>query len=251
MTLDFVTGIRVSIPTAFLGALSHTTRHGVLVRAYRTLEQLAEVDTIVFDKTGTLTQGTIAIAGVQTVEAGLSAQRILQLAAAAEQRLNHPVAEAIVEHVKAQNLEIPVRGEWTYEVGLGVRAQVEGIEVLVGSERFLQQAGVEWGDGRATEADCWQSLIYVACDRHFQGAIQYRDPLRPESRNLIGALQRDYGIELHLLTGDRAQRAAQVLKNSEFPPSRLCRGVPGAKGEGGTGFASRRTHGGVCGGWLE
>lgn len=218
LTLDFVTGIRVSIPTAFLGALSHTTRHGVLVRSGRTLEQLAEVDTIVFDKTGTLTQGTIAIAGVQTVEAGLSAQRILQLAAAAEQRLNHPVAEAIVEHVKAQNLEIPVRGEWTYEVGLGVRAQVEGIEVLVGSERFLQQAGVEWGDGRATEADCWQSLIYVACDRHFQGAIQYRDPLRPESRDLIGALQRDYGIELHLLTGDRAQRAVQVAQELGIPP---------------------------------
>jgi Cu2+-exporting ATPase len=61
LTLDFVTGIRVSMPTAFLGALNHTTRHGVLVRSGRTLELLAEVNTIVFDKTGTLTQGEIAV----------------------------------------------------------------------------------------------------------------------------------------------------------------------------------------------
>ena len=56
LTLDFVTGIRVSMPTAFLGALNHNTRHGILVRSGRTIEQLAEVDTVVFDKTGTLTQ---------------------------------------------------------------------------------------------------------------------------------------------------------------------------------------------------
>jgi len=221
LTLDFVTGIRVSIPTAFLSALNHTTRHGVLVRSGRTLEQLAEVDTIVFDKTGTLTQGAIAITGVRTVEGSLPSETILQLAAAAEQRLNHPVAEAIVQYAQQQDLDIPLRGEWSYEVGLGVRAQINGQEVLVGSERFLHQEDVAWGDWVAAPADRLQSLIYVACDRRFQGAIQYTDPLRPESPQLIQTLQRDYGIAVHLLTGDQAQRAAQVAQDLGIPAHRV------------------------------
>ncbi|WP_449418184.1 heavy metal translocating P-type ATPase [Phormidium nigroviride] len=221
LTLDFVTGIRVSIPTAFLSALNHTTRHGVLVRSGRTLEQLAEVDTIVFDKTGTLTQGTIAIAGVRTVENGLSAQRVLQLAAAAEQRLNHPVAEAIVQYTQQQNLEIPVRGEWVYEVGLGIRAQIDGQEVLVGSERFLRQQNVDWGNWTTTASDRLQSLIYVACNGCFQGVIQYTDPLRPESFYLIETLQRDYGMDVHLLTGDRVERATQVALDLGIPPNQV------------------------------
>ena len=136
LTLDFVTGIRVSIPTAFLGALNHTTRHKVLVRSGRTLEQLAEVDTIVFDKTGTLTQGTIAITDICPVPGTVSPERLLQLAAAAEQHLTHPVADAIVQHAQQQGLALPPRGDWDYAVGFGVTAQIDGRTVLVGSERF-------------------------------------------------------------------------------------------------------------------
>jgi Cu2+-exporting ATPase len=221
LTLDFVTGVRVSIPTAFLSALNHTTRHGVLVRSGRTLEQLAEVDTIVFDKTGTLTQGAIAITGVRTVEEGWPPETVLQLATAAEQRLNHPLAEAIVQYAQEQNLEIPARGEWSYEVGLGIRAQINGHNVIVGSERFLQQEDVDWGNWMPTDVERLQSLIYVACDRRFLGVIQYTDPLRPESRYLVQTLQRDYGIELHLLTGDQAQRAQQVAADLGIPATKV------------------------------
>ncbi|MGI0483806.1 heavy metal translocating P-type ATPase [Pantanalinema rosaneae CENA516] len=210
LTLDFVTGIRVSIPTALLGALNHTTRHGVLVRSGRTLEQLADVDTIVFDKTGTLTQGTIAVTGVNPI-ADMPAETVLQLAAAAEQRLNHPVAAAIVQYAQQQHLPIPIRGEWHYEVGLGVQASIENRDVLVGSERFLQQAGVVWEAG-IDAPDRSQSLIYVACDGQLQGVIAYADPLRPESDRLLHLLQQTYGIEVHLLTGDNAQRASQVAQ---------------------------------------
>ncbi len=220
LTLDFVTGIRVSIPTAFLSALNHTTRHGVLVRSGRTLEQLAEVDTIVFDKTGTLTQGAIAIVGVSTVEGGLSAERVVQLAAGAEQRINHPVAEAIVEYAQQLQLEIPTRDLWTYEVGLGIRAQIQGHEVLVGSERFLKTQGVT-GHDLTGVADDVQSIIYVACDGQLQGGIQYRDPLRAESRFLITTLEQTYGIEVHLLTGDQTQRAVQVAQELGIAPHRV------------------------------
>lgn len=80
LTLDFMTGIRVSLPTCYLAALKHATRHGVLIRSGRALEKLAQLDTLVFDKTGTLTQGDIEVIGIETVPNGISPQRLLELA---------------------------------------------------------------------------------------------------------------------------------------------------------------------------
>ncbi len=230
LTLDFVTGIRVSMPTAFLGALNHNTRHGILVRSGRTIEQLAEVDTVVFDKTGTLTQGQLTVVGIQTIPDRMSAEQVLTLAAAAEQRIAHPVAEAITHYAQSQNLTIPRRQEWNYEVGLGIRATIEDRAVLVGSDRFLIQEGIslkclehksrplrhlcDLEDKSITSS--WLSLIYVACDGELQGIIQYADPLRPESHDLIQSLQAS-GREIHLLTGDNPQRAKIVAKELNIP----------------------------------
>ncbi len=220
LTLDFVTGVRVSIPMAFLGALNHTTRHGVLIRSGRTLEQLADIDTIVFDKTGTLTQGRIAVVDVRThAEATLDATEILRVAASAEQRINHPIAEAIVSYADGQGLALLDRDTWSYEVGLGIIAQLEGRCVLVGSERFLRQSGIEWeANGCDTTS---ASRIYVACDDRFQGTIDYTDPLRDESAELIHRLHKEYGITTHLLTGDNPERAAQVAAELNIPTERV------------------------------
>ena len=234
LTLDFVTGIRVSIPTAFLGALNHNTRHGILIRSGRTIEQLAKVDTVVFDKTGTLTQGELTVVGIQTIPGRLSAEQVLTLAAAAEQRIAHPVAEAITHYAQTQNLKIPRREQWNYEVGLGMRASIAGKEILVGSERFLAQAGVDLScletkasplrdichlEAKSTTA-AWLSLIYVACEGQLVGIIQYADPLRPESHHLIQSLQTS-GRDLHLLTGDNPERARIVAEELKIPPSHV------------------------------
>ncbi len=230
LTLDFVTGIRVSMPTAFLGALNHNTRHGILVRSGRTIEQLAEVDTIVFDKTGTLTQGQLKVVGIQTIPGRMSAEQVLTLAAAAEQRIAHPVAEAITNYAQSQNLPIPRRQEWNYEVGLGIRAVVDSREVLVGSGRFLVSEGIslEYLENKAfplrhtcdlqqkSATSEWLSLIYIACDGELQGVIQYADPLRSESTALIKSLQAS-GCEIHLLTGDNQQKAKIVAEELNIP----------------------------------
>lgn len=234
LTLDFVTGIRVSMPTAFLGALNHNTRHGILVRSGRTIEQLAQVDTIVFDKTGTLTQGQLTVVGIQTVPGRMSAEQVLILAAAAEERITHPVAEAITHYAQSQNLEIPRRQQWDYEVGLGIRAAINSQEVLVGSDRFLAEAGISLDgldalisplrhtcqiEGQSSVSE-WLSCIYVACDGELQGIIQYADPLRQESILLIQALQAS-GREIHLLTGDNQHRAKIVAGELNIPFSQV------------------------------
>ncbi|MGK7944106.1 MAG: heavy metal translocating P-type ATPase [Microcystaceae cyanobacterium] len=225
LTLDFVTGIRVSMPTAFLGALNHITRHGILVRSGRTLELLADVDTLVFDKTGTLTQGTIAVVGVQTIDGRLSKHELLQLAASAEQRITHPVAEAIADYAQQQGIDLLPRDDFDYAVGLGMKAHIGEQTVLVGSRRFLLESGIDLAlethlleSGKLKEG---LSLIYVACHGEFQGIIEYADPLRPESPALIEKLQQEWGMSVHLLTGDNQKRAEQVAKSLKIPPNQV------------------------------
>ncbi len=221
LTLDFVTGIRVSIPTAFLGALNHTTRHGILVRSGRTLELLSEIDTIVFDKTGTLTEGNIQVVGVETVKETVDPIAFVQLAASAEQRITHPIAEAIAHYAQQENINLLPRDHWDYEVGSGMVATIAGKTVLVGSQKLLMSKGVAIQETPQMQEKSALSPIYVACDGQFQGIIYYTDPLRPQSAKLIHCLQKDYDIEVNLLTGDNQKRAKEVAEKLQIPLSNV------------------------------
>lgn len=221
LTLDFATGIRVSVPTTVLAALTYAAKRGILIRSGRALEQLAEVDTIVFDKTGTLTQGEVAIVSVETMNSSVTPLYVLQLAAAAEQRLTHPVAEAVNRYAQAQEVEILPRGKWNYQLGLGVQAEVDGKTVLVGSERFVCQSGVDpnlLATNQHPETESF-SAIYVVSNGELQGKIGYRDLPRPESREVIAALVRDEGVEVHMLTGDNWRTATTVADELGIPPT--------------------------------
>jgi P-type Cu2+ transporter len=220
LTLDFMTGIRVSLPTSYLAAINHATRHGILFRSGRALEKLSQVDTLVFDKTGTLTQGNVAVVAVEAVSRSITAERLLELAVAAEQRLTHPVAEAVIRYAVQKKVRILPRGEWEYEIGAGVRAEIDGEEVLVGSERFLQESGISILD---LDRECkynkyaGNSYLYVAINGELKGVISYTDPLRRESAEVITKLQYEQGMEVHLLTGDSQDRAFAVAKKLGIP----------------------------------
>jgi Cu2+-exporting ATPase len=223
LTLDFATGIRVSVPTTVLAALTYAARRGILIRSGRALEKLAQVDAVVFDKTGTLTQGEPTVISVETVSESISPLQVLELAAAAEQRLTHPVADAITRYAQAQGAKILSRGKWNYHIGLGVEAEIDGHKVLVGSDRFLLREGVTLDTLHQKHRPHLEvgssSIIYVASDGELLGAIAYRDPLRPESQAVIKALQTTARMEIHLLTGDKKQTAIAVAKELGIEPS--------------------------------
>ncbi|HEY9711578.1 MAG TPA: heavy metal translocating P-type ATPase, partial [Oculatellaceae cyanobacterium] len=212
LTLDFATGIRVSVPTTVLAALTYAARRGILIRSGRALEKLAEVNAVVFDKTGTLTKGEAVVVKVETEGKSTSRMRVLELAAAAEQRLTHPVAEAIVRYAEEQGVNIPSREKWEYEIGQGVRAQIDGESVLVGSEHFLRQEGVYLNGQPQKHSGESYSVIYVASNGELLGAIAFRDPVRSESRGVIKALGAIEGTEIHLLTGDNKRTAKAVAQ---------------------------------------
>lgn len=213
LTLDFATGIRISVPTTVLAALTYAARRGILIRSGHTLEQLAKVDAVVFDKTGTLTQGEPVVVSVETLGDGTSATDVISMAAAAEQRLTHPVAEAVVRYAKERGAKIADRGKWDYQIGRGVRAEIDGQTILVGSRHFMESEGIDLAalhsKYQALQAN-GHSVIYVASEGQLCGAIAYRDPLRPESQEVIHALKRADNMEVHLLTGDNQHTAAAV-----------------------------------------
>ncbi len=138
LIVDFGTGIRVAAPTAVLASISAAVKQGILIRGGRALEQLSEVDSVVFDKTGTLTVGAPIITEIISCnERAFPPRKILEIAAAAEMRLKHPVALATVAKAREAQLTIPPRTRSRYQIGRGVEARVNGYFVHVGSERFL------------------------------------------------------------------------------------------------------------------
>ena len=217
---DFATGIRVSVPTAVLAAMTSAAQAGVLIRSGRALEQLAGVDTVVFDKTGTVTEGHPAIVGAESLAPGMSAEEMLEIAASAEQRLTHPVAEAVVRYAAARGVSPGRRGRWHYDIGLGVRARIGEADVLVGSDRLLKGANIDLSPA-ADALRAGSSQVYVAVDGRLCGVLTYADPLRREAKDVIAALRDRYGMEIHLLTGDTSETARAVGDELSIPASNV------------------------------
>jgi len=208
LIIDFATGIRVSAPTTVLAAMTAAVHADILIKGGRALEQLAAVDTLVFDKTGTLTEGRPRVTQVHSLDPTVSRAELLRLAAAAEQRLSHPAAEAIVHAAQRAGAVIPERGDLHFAVGLGVRAGIEGHTVHVGSARYLARQQVTLGEDARVVADeagrRGASTVFVANDGRLLGAVSYADVPRAEAQRVIGAL-RSRGIKhFVMVTGDNA-----------------------------------------------
>jgi Cu2+-exporting ATPase len=203
---DFGTGIRVAVPIAALTAITLAAREGVLVKGGQFLERLSKVDTIVFDKTGTLTGGTPEVFEVVPVGRASIAD-VVRLAAAAESRQRHPVAEAIRKYASRARVEVPEpeMGSAVYTVGFGVSARIENHEVLVGGERFMRARGVRM-DAATPIVDRHQqagaSSVVVAVDDQVFGVIGYADQPRSESKRVVEALQRGGRRRVVLMSGD-------------------------------------------------
>jgi heavy metal translocating P-type ATPase len=214
--VDYGTGIRVAAPTAVLASMTHAARMGIIIKSGHHMERLAEVNTIVFDKTGTLTRGVPAVSDLLCYNDRHFPQRLLLgLAAAAESRLHHPVAEAIRARSRELEVEVPACSENQYRIGLGVEARVNGYYMHVGSERFLRQNGIAVEDGASDQFHLNErgySSLYVAADGKLVGLIPYADQLRPESREVIQALHNRGIRQTVMLTGDNAVVAGAVCR---------------------------------------
>ena len=192
----------LATPTAILVGTGLGARQGLLVRGAEALERLAAVDHVVVDKTGTLTEGRFEVVAVHPAKETLSADALLDLAAAVEAASEHPLAKGIVEAAG------PVTAATEVEAvpGRGVSGRVGERRVAVGTPTFL--AGFcDEGATPATPTEEEATVVGVVVDGHFAGHIALADKVRPEAPAAIAAL-RAAGIEVTLLTGDTPTPAA-------------------------------------------
>ena len=211
--VDYGTGIRVAAPTSILSSMTHAARTGIIIKSGAHMERLAKVDTIVFDKTGTLTHGVPAVVDIVPFIDHITASHLLGLAAAAETRLHHPVAEALRARARELAVNVPPCDETEYKVGLGVEGQVNGYYLHVGSERFMRQSNIDVAaaaSARSALDGNGHSCLYVAVDGRLGGLVAYADKIRPESRPVIERLHHMGIRNTIMLTGDNAVVATAV-----------------------------------------
>jgi len=211
--VDYGTGIRVAAPTSVLSSMTHAARTGIIFKSGAHMERLAQADTVVFDKTGTLTHGVPAVVDVVPFIDRITPDHLLGLAAAAETRLHHPVAEALRARAKERAVDIPSCDEAEYRAGLGVEGQVNGYYLHVGSERFMRQNNISVGCARTERASLdrkGHSCLYVAVDGKLGGLVAYADKIRSESRPVIERLHRMGIRQTIMLTGDNSIVARAV-----------------------------------------
>ncbi len=200
-------GIAAGTPLAILGGIGRSARLGAIVKGGVHLETLGKVDTVVLDKTGTLTFGRPAVQAVVPV-AGVGAEAVLDAAASAEVRSEHPLGKAIVDHARSQGRAVAEPDRFAYTPGRGIAAQVGGTTILVGNGAWMRDNAVAIPQG-FTPGSAAATEIYVARDGSLLGAVAVADTVRPEAKDAVAALH-GMGIRTILLTGDTLPVAEAV-----------------------------------------
>ncbi len=202
----------ISTPVSIVAGLASAARNGVLVKGGMYLEAPAHLKAIAFDKTGTLTEGHPSV--VQVVPfSGHTEQELLRVAGAMESQSDHPLARAIVAHVKSQGVTFaPSQGFQTLQ-GKGATAVLDGRTYWLGSHRFLEEQGAETPEIHAQleslERD-GRTVVAFGTGRELIGFLALADAVRPTSASTLQGL-REAGVEhLVLLTGDNSGTAQAV-----------------------------------------
>ena len=203
----------LATPMAIMVGTGRGAAAGVLIRNAEALEQLEKIDTLVVDKTGTLTEGKPSVSAVVPV-APLDEATVLRWAAAVEQASEHPLAAAIVRAARDRGIAITRATQFESVTGKGVRADVDGTPVVLGTPAFLAGLNIDAtplaADADRLRAD-GQTVMFVASDQRLAGMIAVADRIKDTTREAIDLLHKD-GIRLVMLTGDNQTTAAAVAR---------------------------------------
>lgn len=218
MLTDFGASMRVFGPVSALRHLESASQGGFFVKDGRALELLLGVDTVVFDKTGTLTAGQPEVAEVVTFGA-FAEDTILSLAATVERRVTHPIALAIVDEARARGIPIDTVDRTHYELGFGIKVQLQEGMVHIGSRRFMEMEGITQESGlhvlEQQEHNMGHTVVYVALNEKTVGAIRLRPTLRPHVVEVIAALRR-YAPTMMIMSGDHEAPTRHLAETLEF-----------------------------------
>ncbi len=218
----------LAAPTSIMVGTGKGAENGILIKDAGSLELAHKIQTIVLDKTGTLTEGKPVVMNVFALKpSGGSAltpspspsgergeRKLLKLVAAIERNSEHPLAEAIVDHAKQQEITIPEVTEFVAIAGSGVQGKVDNFLVQVGTRRWMDELKIDTSEIHQYQ-DAWETggktVVLVAVDNHAMGLIGIADKLKPSSQVAVAALQR-MNIEVVMLTGDNQSTAEAIAR---------------------------------------
>ena len=192
----------ISIPLSFFAGIGGASRAGILVKGSNYLEALADTRWVVFDKTGTLTRGEFAVADI--VPVGMDREQLLEYAALAEFYSAHPISRSL-KAAYGKPLDETKVCDVEQISGKGIRAVVDGVTVMAGNRRWLEEEGLT----TAEESDIG-TVVHVAVDGRYAGHILITDNVKPNAAKAIAGLKRAGVKKTVMLTGDRAAVADRV-----------------------------------------
>lgn len=203
----------ISVPLSFFGGIGAASNIGVLVKGSNYLEQMAHLDTVVSDKTGTLTEGVFHVTRVVPAE-GVSEEAVLRNAAIVESLSTHPIAKSI-QAAYTEVLDPGLARDARNISGQGLIAKVGDSTVCVGNKRLMEENGIDYREIQDGES----TVVYVAADGKFQGAILISDEIKDSAVKAIREMKQEGVRHVVMLTGDRkgiAEAVAEKLSVDEF-----------------------------------
>lgn len=219
----------LATPTAIMVGTGKGAENGVLIKGGESLETAHKLQAIILDKTGTLTEGQPVVTDI-VLNGGFKEMELLQLAASAERGSEHPLGEAIVKSARERALSLAEPTDFQAIAGHGIRAAVEGRDVLLGNLKLMQDEGISL-DGLQMEgmrlAGEGKTPMYVAADGEAAGVIAVADTLKENSKEAVAELHR-LGLEVYMLTGDN-QRTAEAIARELGIDQVLAEVLPGEK----------------------
>ena len=193
----------ISIPLSFFGGIGGAGRAGILIKGSNYLEQLAKTKTLVCDKTGTLTEGVFKVRSINPVN--MDKNRLLEYAAHVEMASSHPIAKSIIAEYGEENLNSNRVTDIEEIAGKGIRALLDGREILAGNEKLMRDRGVSFDD-----TDEYGTIIHVAADGNYAGYIAISDSIKATAKEAITTIKSSGVNRIVMLTGDHRSVAEKV-----------------------------------------
>jgi P-type Cu2+ transporter len=207
----------LAVPLVIAISTTIGARNGLLVRDRRGLEEARHLDVVVFDKTGTLTLGEHRV--IDTVAPRIGKNEALRMAAAVEHDSEHPIARALLKSAEENNITVPAAHGFQAIPGQGVRASVDGHELMVGGPALLRRQAAEPADELRRAADRFaqngQAAVYLMEGEQVQAVFAIADAVRPESYEAVRRLKQK-GVEVAMLTGDAKAVANTVARELDI-----------------------------------
>jgi P-type Cu+ transporter len=203
----------LATPTSIMAGSGRAAEYGILFKGGEHLEMTHKVNTVILDKTGTITNGAPVLTDVLTDH---DETEFLSLVGSAEKQSEHPLAQAIVEGIKAKLIELKEVTDFENIPGYGIKANVDGKEILVGTRRLMKKYNVEIApvlDKMEGLEKKGKTAMLAAVDGNYAGLVAVADTIKETSTQAIKRMK-EMGLEVIMITGDNKQTASAIAKQA-------------------------------------